>query len=281
RRTTLAPLWVLWIMVLHWYRGAIYARAAPDVAGVFAHGEVFICVVLAMTLCVNFSTFLHTPGPRLFDLGFLVIPEQARDSPWRPASDVLTAVLPGIALARGLFLGRKQRCRLIASWLRLISIVYAFRCLSVTLTSLPGPAPHCEDLASYDPPRNWHDIATRMGVIMGDFGTCGDLIFSGHAAWTTVTMLVLVKSLRGRRYFLLYKAAGVGYLLLMCTLAIAGRKHYTVDVALGILVAALSFFRFENGWSAGANGGPAATRGPPPVRYDPLTEKKMEGPLFV
>lgn len=65
------------------------------------------------------------------------------------------------------------------------------RCLCVTLTSLPGPAPHCETLAAYNPPQGWHDVATRMGPLMGDFRTCGDLLFSGHTAWTTVSMLLV------------------------------------------------------------------------------------------
>lgn len=69
--------------------------------------------------------------------------------------------------------------------------MYLMRCLCVTLTSLPGPAPHCETYAEYSPPRGWHDVATRLGPLMGDFRTCGDLVFSGHTAWTTMTMLLV------------------------------------------------------------------------------------------
>lgn len=71
------------------------------------------------------------------------------------------------------------------------SVTYLMRCLCVTLTSLPGPAPHCETLSAYNPPQGWHDVATRMGPLMGDFRTCGDLLFSGHTAWTTVSMLLV------------------------------------------------------------------------------------------
>lgn len=68
--------------------------------------------------------------------------------------------------------------------------------------------------------------ATRDRV--GDFSSCGDLLFSGHAAFTTLTMLVFVKSWRGHATYRVWKVLGVVYLLSMCTLAIAGRKHYTV-----------------------------------------------------
>lgn len=117
------------------------------------------------TVTVNFATYVHTPGEPLFDIGFLIIPEQGLDFPWRPVSDTLTALLPGIALLRSLFMDRKQRVALITSWFRLVSIVYTLRCLTIGLTSLPGPAPHCQKLELYTPPENWHDIATRMGVM--------------------------------------------------------------------------------------------------------------------
>jgi hypothetical protein len=35
------------------------------------------------------------------------------------------------------------RCQTLINWLRCVSLGYLFRCLTVTLTSLPGPAPHC------------------------------------------------------------------------------------------------------------------------------------------
>ncbi|CAM9500910.1 unnamed protein product [Phaeothamnion confervicola] len=242
------PLWVAWAVGLSYYRGEFRRRAPPMIFDLFTHGEIFITVGLMMTLTVNFASMVHVPGPRLFDVGFMVIPEQAKESPWRPVSDILTAALPGIALVRSLWLDRKTRCKVVCDWFRLISIVYLFRCLTVALTSLPGPAPHCESYEGYHPPAGWHDIATRLGPMMGDFKTCGDLIFSGHTAWTTVTMLLAVKSFRETRYYRLVKLAGMLYLMTMCLLAIAGRKHYTVDVTLGILIASLTFFRFQDGW---------------------------------
>ncbi|CBN78943.1 conserved unknown protein [Ectocarpus siliculosus] len=172
---------------------------------------------------------------------------QGVDSPWRPLSDILTLALPGLAFFRTLFFDRRTRCRFIADWFRLMSVTYLMRCLCVTLTSLPGPAPHCEALSGYDRPRGWHDVATRLGPLMGDFRTCGDLLFSGHTAWTTVSMLLLTKSFRRapRLVYALVKSTGFLYLLTMATCTIAGRKHYTVDVALAVVIAGLTFFRFQ------------------------------------
>lgn len=283
RRTVALPMWGLWVSALFCYRRTIYRRVPPDLGALVLHAEVFACVVLAMTVTVNFASYVHTPGEPLFDIGFMVIPEQTLNSPWRPVSDTLTALLPGIALLRGLFIDRKRRVALITSWFRLISIVYMLRCLTVGLTSMPGPAPHCRDKSLYNPPTSWHEIATRMGVMVGDFSSCGDLLFSGHAAFTTTTMLVFVKSWRGHPTYRVWKVLGVVYLLTMCTLAIAGRKHYTVDITLGILIASLTFFRFENGWRASLNGGAASSSPSAVVKaaYDPRTEKKKSAPLFV
>ena len=72
-------------------------------------------------------------------------------------------------------------------------------------------------------------LTVRDGNRVGDFSSCGDLLFSGHAAFTTLTMLVFVKSWRGHATYRVWKVLGVVYLLTMCTLAIAGRKHYTVS----------------------------------------------------
>ncbi|CAM9940038.1 unnamed protein product, partial [Ectocarpus sp. 13 AM-2016] len=246
---TALPLWLLWVLGFQHIRRHILAMLQPPLARVMLNGEIFISVSVLMTICANFSTMVHHPRPPLFDVGFYLIPAQGVDSPWRPLSDILTLALPGLAFFRTLFFDRRTRCRFIADWFRLMSVTYLMRCLCVTLTSLPGPAPHCEALSAYDPPRGWHDVATRLGPLMGDFRTCGDLLFSGHTAWTTVSMLLLTKSFRQapRLVYAFVKAAGFLYLLTMATCTIAGRKHYTVDVALAVVIAGLTFFRFQDG----------------------------------
>ena len=143
--------------------------------------------------------------------------------------------------------------------------------------ALPGPAPHCQPGAvsrgEYAPPANWHEIATTTLSSIGG-RTCGDLLFSGHAAVATVTTLLLVRTQRpdaarvaastyrrawcyarcesgrgGARWHAACKAVGVAYVLVLCGFAIACRNHYTVDLALGTLIGALAFFRFQHGWA--------------------------------
>lgn len=51
-----------------------------------------------------------------------------------------------------------------------------------------------------------------------------------------------------------------------------------MDITLGILIASLTFFRFENGWRASMNGGSASggsgTALAAKTAYDARTEKK-------
>ena len=134
------------------------------------------------------------------------MPELAPASPLRRVSDGMTLALPAALAARGSLLSAGRRdaghlalVALASDWLRLVGAVYLMRCMTVTLTSLPGPAPHCQPGAvsrgEYAPPANWHEIATTTLSSIGG-RTCGDLLFSGHAAVATVTTLLLVRTQR-------------------------------------------------------------------------------------
>lgn len=100
------------------------------------------------------------------------------------------------------------------------SLTYLMHCLCVTLTSLPGPAPHCESYAEYSPPRGWHDVATRLGPLVGGLRTCGDLLFSGHIAWATMTILLVSISVHvlGTVFFLFVVSLTSGRYINFCFL---------------------------------------------------------------
>ena len=75
---------------------------------------------------------------------------------------------------------------------------------------------------------------------------CGDLLFSGHTAFTTVSLLSALSGSidwpRRRRHAAWLLAAG--YFMAFVYLMLAARKHYTVDVFLGVVVPALVFVVF-------------------------------------
>ena len=251
--------WLAWLTLACVFRVVVKNRAGELVAPILTHAEIFMVSGMVMTFCGNIAFHIHTPGHRLYDLGFQLIPEQRVDSPWRPLSDMIAINLPLVVILTSFFWSRAERCQLFVDWFRLVAIVYAFRSMTMVCTSMPGPAPHCQPgVGDRAPPQTVVDIFTRLGPLMGNFNTCGDLMFSGHAAYATTTMLLWLRKLdskypastasfRQLRWF-----AGILYILILCVLAIAGRKHYTADLVVGVLVASCSYFNFEYGWACAA-----------------------------
>uniref|UniRef100_A0A7S3K1H4 Sphingomyelin synthase-like domain-containing protein n=1 Tax=Aureoumbra lagunensis TaxID=44058 RepID=A0A7S3K1H4_9STRA len=244
--------WLAFILILE--RPLLKRRLMPaPIFQVCRHAELFATAGLLMTICTNFASYLHSPGHRLFDLGFYLIPQISKK--FYPLSDALTGALPVLAFSYlCLVLDRRRRCRAITDWFRMMTVVYLFRCITSTMTSLPGPAPHCAPSAyakgAYLPPSTWHEIATSLSTGLTG-GTCGDLLFSGHAAMTTITTLLLVRQQRrhGQKVERVAKAIGCTYILIVCIFALASRKHYTVDLALGTLIGSLTYFRFRDSWT--------------------------------
>ena len=248
-------VWVLWFWLAICWRQMIKRRSGMLIARVLDHVEVFIFCSMACGISTNITFFLHTPNPTLYDVGFHFVPEQSVDSFWRPLSDIMTVNLPFVMVVMSFLWTRAERCQLFVDWTRMMAIMYGLRLFCIPVTSLPGPAPHC--LAAnkdYLAPTDWIDMLTWMGPLVGKFGTCGDLLFSGHSAYCGTTLLLMVRrcevryptSARGRAVRWCFAAA---YFVGMCVLAISGRKHYTVDMVLGTIIASLSFFNFEHSWN--------------------------------
>uniref|UniRef100_K3X811 Sphingomyelin synthase-like domain-containing protein n=1 Tax=Globisporangium ultimum (strain ATCC 200006 / CBS 805.95 / DAOM BR144) TaxID=431595 RepID=K3X811_GLOUD len=245
-------LWSMFTVSLLSFRSAVRAKCGDDVRALADHAEIFIAVSLAMVFSTNIAFYLHAPSDTpLRDLGFMLVPAQAVDSPWRPVSDVLTAVMPVVAMVQTYFMTRANRCRVISTFFRVATVSYALRMLTVSLTSLPGPAPHCRPGSGlYFPPQTWIDIVTRVGPMYGNFNSCGDLIFSGHMAYTNSALLLYLRTMDQHfvRFSKLRWTLGAVFLLTLATLCVSGRKHYSVDVMLGIMISTLVFFHFEHGW---------------------------------
>lgn len=252
-RAKWGTLWALFTLALLAFRSAVRAKCGAHVRSLADHAEIFIAVSLLMVFSINVAFYVHVPSSMpLRDLGFMLIPAQAENSKWRPVSDLLTAVLPVVFMMQTYFMTRENRCRVISSFFRVATISYALRTLTVSLTSLPGPAPHCRPGSPlYLPPQNWIDIVTRVGPMYGKFNSCGDLIFSGHMAYTNSALLLYLRVLDRYypcRFSRLRWHVGIGYLILLAGLCVSGRKHYTVDVVLGLMISTLVFFHFEHSW---------------------------------
>ncbi|TMW57950.1 hypothetical protein Poli38472_013424 [Pythium oligandrum] len=251
-RAKWGSVWVVYTMSFVYFRSLVRSKWDPAMRYLGDHAEIFICVSMVMVFGTNVAFLLHTPGPALRDLGFMLIPAQAVDSKWRPLSDILTAAIPVIFLIQAHLMKRENRCRVMTTFFRCATICYGLRMCTISLTSLPGPAPHCRPgNPDYFPPQNWIDVVTRIGPMYGNYNSCGDLIFSGHMAYTTTAVLLYLRVLDRNipRFSRVRWTLGVIYLFVLAGLCVSGRKHYTVDVVLGSMISALVFFHFEHGWT--------------------------------
>ncbi|KAJ0393154.1 hypothetical protein P43SY_010451 [Pythium insidiosum] len=246
-------IWVVFTACVLYFRALVRSKADQNMRSLADHAETFIAVSMVMVFSTNIAFILHTPSTTpLRDLGFMLIPEQAVDSRWRPLSDILTAAVPVLFLVQAHVMTRENRCRVMNTFFRVATISYALRMCTVSLTSLPGPAPHCRPgSGNYFPPQSWIDVVTRIGPMYGNYNSCGDLIFSGHMAYTTSAVLLYLRVLDRHfpRFSHVRWALGVTYLFVLAALCVSGRKHYTVDVVLGVMIATLVFFHFEHGWT--------------------------------
>ncbi|GLE03240.1 hypothetical protein PINS_up012119 [Pythium insidiosum] len=247
-----AAVWAVFTVLLVSLRRHVRSRCGHHFRSVADHAEIFVTMSLIMVFAINIAFYLHVPSSTpLRDLGFMLIPAQAEDSKWRSLSDVMTIGLPIVCMVQSYFMTRENRCRVMTAFFRVATVSYALRTVTTALTSLPGPAPHCRPGSSlYKPPQTWIDVVTRVGPMYGQFFSCGDLIFSGHMAYTNSALLVYLRTLDRNftRFSRLRWALGACYLSTLAVLCVAGRKHYTVDVALGIIISTLVFFHFEHGW---------------------------------
>jgi membrane-associated phospholipid phosphatase len=89
-----------------------------------------------------------------------------------------------------------------------------------------------------------------MRAMYGGEENCGDLIFSGHTAFVTVSVYTV---LHGSwtwqpRWRTLGWLLGFLYLSTFQYAVIAARKHYSVDVWLGFLIGTFVYTTFSPGW---------------------------------
>ena len=233
-------------------RCLIRSNCGPALRNVLDQGETFFAAALLCVISNNVAFYLHVPEPMpLKDIGFMAIPEQAVDSAWRAVSEFLTMLPSLMVFLQTCFMTEEERCIVHCAFFRLMTVCYVLRAVTVPLTILPGPAPHCRPGSlQYNPPKDWIDVVTRVETIYGEYFTCGDLIFSGHMCFLTISLLLYLRVLHRhwKRYSRLPWSLGMLYLATAAILFIAGRKHYTVDVALGIIISFLVFFHFEHGW---------------------------------
>jgi hypothetical protein len=137
----------------------------------------------------------------------------------------------GVAWGQGRVLVAVQVVR---RFIWLMAMGYALRGVCLFGTILPPSNPRC----LYVERRSWRDILVAVpGLLSGSAHTCSDKIFSGHTLVATLLAAFWFR-LCGNTLGRIYAAANW---TLMVSCSLAGRHHYTVDIVVGCIVAALLF----------------------------------------
>ena len=156
-------------------------------------------------------------------------------------SSLISNILVALLSENGLFV--LQRCG------HVTSIVYLLRGVVVSLTSYPNPNPVCSSLI-----KNRHTLFGKDSIMRHVFSSfpthsCGNLMFSGHAASLTLLFLIegkydRIKNMNSKCFriilFIRILKTMVGFYSI-----IACRSHYTSDVVIGIMVTTFVFIISE------------------------------------
>lgn len=150
-----------------------------------------------------------------------------------------------ILIAFTVCLLHSHRCILFRRIFFLLGLMYFYRALTMSVTTLPKPDPewecpkheelHNTSLTARDVWNKLSRIAMGGGISLGEEQKfCGDYIFSGHTMCLIMAYLV-VRDYSPSDFRLLH---WFSFLLFVCGISslLAGRGHYTIDVILGYWV---------------------------------------------
>lgn len=215
---------------------------------------IFIMVSLLMVAAQVISDFNYEGRLReqgkdgtepLFDLGFLLLPNIHKSFFKAPDTflslfffftmlcNVVFAEEPPRAL-------RYQGLIVLRRMLWIVTVLYALRLFTFSVTTIPPPYPECHHI-QHQGEKEYLSIGAFFGfffrVAIGNITNCTDNMFSGH---TCVTMTyVWAFYLYNSRKWMRVIAYALGGMVLVSI--VASHLHYTADVLVAIIISSLVF----------------------------------------
>ena len=248
----------------------------------------FVIIYLHVT-AHNLAYYLASPSEPLHDILYTVIPEISENSPLFAMNSYMLLFMFTFIAATGFSLLvvrypnvlRRTALGYINRFFVVINVTQPLRIITFLVTQVPAPNPNCRAL-SFNPPKTLADILNQNAGA-GDRG-CGDLIFSSHAMFGLLIVLMHVKYLGlskyeriegktditdkpqqqfqhinsqrqpavivviSRKQYLLRLA--VIWFVALCFiidlyLIIASRKHYTVDIVVSLYTTYMVWYIME------------------------------------
>lgn len=181
----------------------------------------YINQIYSMNMTAPFSTI------PLYDIGFIYLPYISHR-----ICDFLLSLLGFYFITRWIFIDRTK----IYNFAKMMSWIFIIRLLCFSSTTVPIPIQYCNARKIGDP------IIWNVLPYLANYHaySCYDLMFSGHAAHSTLIWLYTVIYAGN-----LYEKILITFGSLICNiLIVASRIHYTHDVIVGSAVAILMFGTF-------------------------------------
>ncbi|KAK8803230.1 hypothetical protein WA158_000924 [Blastocystis sp. Blastoise] len=231
--------------------GFIYTHSDKSFQELYVNAFILIFCVIFNEIMTNLAASRHLSGELLRDIGFEYIPELDESNILVKLGDVFSVVPVYGLFVLALRLNIKEIVALGNSTIREFAVFFLIRGACIAVTSLPGPARHCRIGAGYTFAASGFDIVATMPFSHGmSFKTCGDLVPSGHIACVVFSLFAFLKCLDKKLYTyrrLIYVFCWL-YMFFVIYLLIADRRHYSVDIVVGIALSVCVSIIFRDGW---------------------------------
>lgn len=120
----------------------------------------------------------------------------------------------------------RRNLSLLCRYFFLQSTIQLLRAMAVCVTTFPDI--HAIDSCATTTPKNWGDMFIKYIEV----GTCGDYMFSGHVAFTTIVMMMLI--FEGENMIV----SGIGILIniVQFFVIVSWHWHYSADAVIAIYI---------------------------------------------
>jgi hypothetical protein len=220
---------------------APFARESKTLRDVAFAAMRYVLTIYVMALMNDLAdargTLLSANAVILPDIGHDFVPFWP-DLGW--LADLMLVLLYLLVLANSCLLPR--RFELICAFIDMHVLLMLFRCMTVSLTTLPSPVQRCDIMLKTKPLPLFINPLVHIFSAGGMQAWCHDLVFSGHSIVYTLAPLFLfdanVHALLRLAGFLM---SSVGIMSLL-----ASRLHYSLDIFLAALITALVYLQFRS-----------------------------------
>ena len=133
-------------------------------------------------------------------------------SPKYGLSDLLSGIFPIFII---IYLMYHKNIHLLSKFFYTAAILFLLRSITFSLTTLPSPK-YC----------------TNLPPFLG--GGCGDLLYSGHYIWFTITLYIILQKTN-----IPYKIIPIMAYIVSIISTLMCRNHYSVDILISIVLSYL------------------------------------------